>query len=73
MASVVEAGRQPGGDLPTAIMPGYTFGSEPLLVYNDFNAQAFIGPDPCNPPSGVDANSRDIRLVAKCQSRGCRL
>jgi hypothetical protein len=63
MASVVEAGRQPGGDLPTAIMPGYTFGSEPLLVYNDFNAQAFIGDDPGNPPSGVDANSRDIRLV----------
>jgi hypothetical protein len=63
MASVVEFGRQPGRDLPSAIMPGYTFGSEPLLVYNDFNAQAFLGPDQFNPPSGVDTNSRDIRLV----------
>jgi hypothetical protein len=63
LAAAVDPARQPGGDITKAIVTGFTFGSEPLLVYNDFNAQAFIGPDPWNPPSGGDSDSRDIRLV----------
>lgn len=63
VAAAVDPARQPGGDLTAAIVAGFTFGSEPLLVYNDFNAQAFLGPDPWNPPGGTDTDSRDIRLV----------
>ena len=64
IAASVDPGRQPGGDLLSAIMPGFVFGSEPLLVCKDYNAQAFVGPDQWNPPSGEDANSRDIRLIS---------
>lgn len=64
IAASVSTARQPGGNLLSAIMPGYTFGSEPLLVCKDYNAQAFIGPNQWSPPSGVDANSRDIRLIS---------
>ena len=63
IAATVESGRQPAGDLVAAIRAGFTFGSEPLLICNDFNAQAFIGPDPWNPGSGLDQYSRDIRLI----------
>jgi hypothetical protein len=63
MAAAVDPARQPGGDIAKAIVTGFTFGSEPLLVYNDFNAQAFIGPDQWNPPGGANNDSRDIRLV----------
>ena len=34
-----------------------------MLICNDFNAQAFIGPDQWNPGSGMDQYSRDIRLI----------
>ena len=64
VAGAVDPSRQPGGDLTTAVAPGFVFGSEPLLVYKDFNAQAFLGPDQWNPPSGVDTNSIDVRLVS---------
>ena len=63
LAAAVSPARQPGGDIAKAIRAGFTFGSEPLLVYKDYNAQAFIGPDQWNPPTGVDVDSRDIRLV----------
>ena len=63
IAATVDPTRQPGGDLLKAITPGYIFGSEPLLINNDFNGQAFIGPAQYEPPSGIDRNSRDIRLV----------
>lgn len=64
IAAAVDTARQPGGDVAQAITPGFVFGSEPLLIYNDYNAQAFIGPDQWNPPSGVDTNSIDVRLVS---------
>jgi hypothetical protein len=63
IAATVDASRQPPGDLVAAIRSGFTFGSEPLLICNDFNSQAFIGPDPWNPGSGMDQYSRDIRLI----------
>jgi len=64
MAAAVDATRQPGGDVTQVITPGFVFGSEPLLIYNDYNAQAFLGPDQWNAPSGVDTNSVDVRLVS---------
>ena len=64
IAASVDPARQPGGDITTAIKPGYTFGSEPLLVLFDYTGQAFIGPNPGSPGSGVDFNSRDIQLIA---------
>jgi hypothetical protein len=64
MAASVDASRQPGGDLLAAITPGFTFGSEPLLIYYDYNSQAFLGPDQWNAPSGVDTNSIDIQLAS---------
>jgi len=63
LAAAVDPNRQPGGDITKAITSGFTFGCEPLLIYNDYNAQAFIGPDQWNPGNGVDSYSRDIRLV----------
>jgi hypothetical protein len=63
VAATVEPGRQPAGGFVAAIRAGFTFGSEPLLICNDFNAQAFIGPDQWNPGSGLDQYSRDIRLI----------
>lgn len=63
MAAAVDPARQPGGDIAQAIVAGFTFGSEPLLVYRDYNAQAFIGPDQWNPPGGADSDSRDIWLA----------
>lgn len=63
IAAAVSPSRQPGGDIVTAVKAGFTFGSEPLLVNNDYNGQAFLGPDQWNPPSGVDVFSRDIRLM----------
>jgi hypothetical protein len=63
IAAAADPSRQPAGDVVKAIAPGFTFGCEPLLIYKDYNAQAFIGPDPWNPPSGVNSDSRDIRLV----------
>ncbi len=64
MAAAVDPTRQPGGDLTRAITPGFTFGSEPLLVYHDYNSQAFLGPDPWNPGNGIDLYSCDVRLVS---------
>lgn len=64
IAATVDPLRQPGGDLLSVVAAGYVFGSEPLLINNDFNGQAFIGPAQYEPPSGTDSNSRDIRLVA---------
>ena len=64
LAATVDPSRQPGGDLLAAVVDGYTFGSEPLLVYHDYNSQAFLGPDQWNPPTGVDTNSIDVRLTA---------
>lgn len=63
IASTVDPSRQPGGDLVSAIVPGYVFASEPLLINNDYDGQAFIGPAQYDPPSGTDTNSRDIRLL----------
>jgi hypothetical protein len=63
LAAAVDPSRQPGGDITKAIASGFTFGCEPLLIYNDYNAQAFVGPDQWNPGNGVDSYSRDIRLV----------
>ena len=73
IAYTVAWDRQPNEDLLTAIAPGLTLGCEPLLVCNDFNAQAFIGPDPWNPGSGRDEYSRDIRLVSGAPVRRGRL
>jgi hypothetical protein len=67
IAATVEPGRQPAGDLVAVVRAGFTFGSEPLLICNDFNAQAFIGPDQWNPGSGMDQYSRDIRLIDTAQ------
>lgn len=64
LAAAVDVSRQPGSDLLQAIAPGYVFGSEPLLVYHDYNSQAFLGPDQWNAPNGVDTNSVDIKLAA---------
>ena len=64
IAASVDSARQPEGDLTKAIKPGYTFGSEPLLVLYNYTGQAFIGPNPGSPGSGVDSNSRDIELIA---------
>jgi hypothetical protein len=64
MAASVDPSRQPGGDLTQAIKAGFTLGSEPLLVYYDYNSQSFLGPDQWNPGSGVDEYSCDVRLVA---------
>ncbi|HOW68112.1 MAG TPA: hypothetical protein P5186_19575 [Candidatus Paceibacterota bacterium] len=64
VAAAVDPSRQPGGDVSMAVTPGFVFGSEPLLIYNDYNAQAFLGPDQWNPPSGVDTNSVDVRLIS---------
>jgi hypothetical protein len=68
VASDVATDVQPGGNLLAAVKPGYKFGSEPLLVYNSYNAQCYIGGtnnpnNPWNPPSGVDAYSVDVQLV----------
>ena len=63
MAATVEPSRQPGGDLTQAIKAGFTLGSEPLLVYYDYNSQSFLGPDQWNPGSGVDEYSCDVHLV----------
>src|SRR6185436_6504018 len=64
IAASVDPTRQPGGDITKVIRPGFTFGSEPLLICKDYNGQAFIGPQQYSPGSGVDVNSRDIRLVS---------
>ena len=64
IATSVDPNRQPGGELIAAIAPGFVFGSEPLLVCNNWDGQAFIGPNQWSPGSGVDVNSRDIRLIS---------
>ncbi|MCX7018073.1 MAG: right-handed parallel beta-helix repeat-containing protein [bacterium] len=61
--AAVATSRQPGGNIVNAVQNNYTFGSQPLLVENDWNKQAFIGPDKWNPPNGVDQYSRDIKLI----------
>ncbi len=68
VAADVATNQQPGGKLLAAVGPGYKFGSEPLLVYNNYNSQCFMGGtnnpgNPWNPPSGVDTNSVDVQLV----------
>ncbi len=63
LAKTIDVQRQPNGDLVNAIHNGYTFGSEPLLVDNIWDGQAFLGPDQWVAPSGTDEYSRDIRLV----------
>ncbi|HAN61369.1 MAG TPA: hypothetical protein DCQ11_10980, partial [Gammaproteobacteria bacterium] len=65
IAATVGSDRQPGGDLESVIAPGYIFGSDPLLLNNDYEGQAFIGPEQYEAPSGTDSDSRDIRLVAQ--------
>ena len=63
MAASADPSRQPGGDLTQAIKAGFTLGSEPLLVYYDYNSQSFLGPDQWNPGTGVDEYSCNVRLV----------
>jgi hypothetical protein len=63
LAKAIDVQRQPNGDIVNAIQTGYTFGSEPLLVDNIWDGQAFLGPDQWVAPSGTDEYSRDIRLV----------
>ena len=63
LAKTIDVQRQPNGDIVNAIHSGYTFGSEPLLVDNIWDGQAFLGPDQWVAPSGTDEYSRDIRLV----------
>ena len=65
IAATVDSDRQPGGDLESVIAPGFVFGSDPLLLNNDYEGQAFIGPKQYEAPSGTDSDSRDIRLVAQ--------
>ncbi len=64
LAAAIDVSRQPGENLLSAIAPGFVFGSEPLLIYYDYNSQAFLGPDQWNAPNGVDTNSVDIKLMA---------
>ena len=68
MAASVDPARQPGGDIATAIQPGYTFGFEPLLICVDYNGQSFIGGNQYTQPSGVDANSCDVVLLDSAQT-----
>jgi hypothetical protein len=63
IAASVDQSRQPGGDIVNSIAPGFTFGCEPLLISVDYNAQAFIGPNQYSPGNGVDAYSRDVKLL----------
>ena len=68
VAADVATSVQPGGNLVAAVKPGYKFGSEPLLIYNNYNVQCFMGgtnnpSNPWNPPSGVDIYSVDVQLV----------
>lgn len=68
LAADVNTGEQPGGNLLAAVQPGYKFGSEPLMIYNDYHSQGFLGGtndlgNPSNPASGVDTNSVDVLLM----------
>ena len=68
IASSVDPARQPGGDIATAIAPGFIFGCEPLLICVDYNAQAFIGTNQWSPGNGIDSDSRDIKLLDSSQT-----
>lgn len=62
IAGSVRAPRQPGGNLPAAVKPGYRFGCEPLLLDGAAKTQAFVGGAVSPAPSGFDENSLDIIL-----------
>lgn len=68
LALVVDSGRQPGGDIEAAIEPGFSFGSQPLLIDDDFNAQSYIGGGQFTVPNGLDENSRNVVLSAETTS-----
>lgn len=63
LAFAVDASRQPGGNLSSAIAAGYKFGCQPLLIDNDWSGQAFIGGAQNTIPSGTDVNSRTVQLL----------
>jgi hypothetical protein len=61
IADNVSKSRQPGGDLTSAVKPGFRFGCDPILVDDGWRGQSFVGG--CAKPSGSDIKSRDILLV----------
>ena len=64
IAADVATDVQPGGDIASAVKPGLKIGSQPLLIYNNYVAQTFIGAgNVYSNPSGADKNSMNIQLI----------
>ena len=63
IAADVAATMQPGGNIASNLAPGLEFESEPLLIYDNYNSQSFIGAgNVFNVPSGADINSVNVQL-----------